>query len=187
MIAAPLVKTETPGIYKRGSRYVFRYRDATSRQRWESTRTLKEARERKRKREVAADSGEQAESKATLHEYAHDWINTYTGRTRRGFRDETRDEYRRQIDSYLLRHFDERTLLKEVTPKRLQGFVAWLEREQQRKLSDATVQRIMAPIKAMFATAFELEDLRRNPAALVRSQTATRRTCATTRTRPPAQ
>jgi integrase len=167
-MAAPLIKTETPGIYKRGSRYVFRYRDATGRQRWESTRTLKEARERKRKREVAADSGEQAETKATLHEYAREWINTYTGRTGRGFREETRKEYRRQLDSYLLRHFDERVLLKEVTPKRLQGFVAWLEREQPRRLSDATVQRIMAPVKAMFATAYELEDLRRNPAALLR-------------------
>jgi hypothetical protein len=41
-MAAPLVKTKTPGIYRRGSRYVFSYRDPEGKQRWESCRTLDE-------------------------------------------------------------------------------------------------------------------------------------------------
>lgn len=167
-MASPLVKTETPGVYRRGSRYVFRYRDATGKQRWESTRTAKEARERKRAREHAADVGEVAETRATLHTYAREWIRDYTGRTKRGFREETRSEYKRQLETYPLQHFDTRVLLKDVTPRRLQGFIAWLERGQERPLSDATVERIWAPVKAMFATAFELDDLRRNPAMRVR-------------------
>ena len=167
-MASLLVKTETPGIYKRGSRVVFRYRDATGKQRWESTRTVKEARERKRAREHAADIGEPGETRETLHTYAREWVRDYAGRTKRGFREETRAEYKRQLETYLLRHFDERVLLKDVTPKRLQGFVAWLERGQERPLSDATVQRVWAPVRAMFATAYELEDLRRNPAVRVR-------------------
>ena len=39
-----LVPTSTPGIYKRGSRYVIRYRDPHGKQRQRSARTLAEAR-----------------------------------------------------------------------------------------------------------------------------------------------
>jgi hypothetical protein len=42
-MAAKLEKTKTPGIFKRGSRYVFSYR-VDGKQRWESSRTLDEAR-----------------------------------------------------------------------------------------------------------------------------------------------
>ena len=45
-MAAPLVKTKTPGIYKRGSRYVFSTA-SSRRQRWEACRTLEEARRAK--------------------------------------------------------------------------------------------------------------------------------------------
>ena len=46
-----------PGIYRRGSRYVVRYR-AGGRNRSEAVRTLEEARQLKRARESARDSGE---------------------------------------------------------------------------------------------------------------------------------
>jgi hypothetical protein len=39
---AAMEKTRTPGIFKRGSRYVFSYR-VDGRQKWESARTLDEA------------------------------------------------------------------------------------------------------------------------------------------------
>ena len=42
-----LVKTTTPGIYKRGSRYVVRYRDPNGKQRKRFARTLAEARDLK--------------------------------------------------------------------------------------------------------------------------------------------
>jgi hypothetical protein len=42
-MAAKLEKTRTPGIFKRGSRYVFSYR-VDGKQRWESCRTMDEAR-----------------------------------------------------------------------------------------------------------------------------------------------
>jgi len=45
-MAAPLIKTKTPGIFKRGSRCVFSYR-VDGRQHWESCRTLDEARRAK--------------------------------------------------------------------------------------------------------------------------------------------
>ena len=46
MMAAPREKTRTPGIYKRGDRYVFSYR-VEGKQHWESCRTLDEARRAK--------------------------------------------------------------------------------------------------------------------------------------------
>lgn len=42
-MAAPLVRTDHPGVYTRGSRYVFSYRDEHRRQHWVSCMTLAEA------------------------------------------------------------------------------------------------------------------------------------------------
>ena len=55
LMAATMEKTSTPGIYRRGGRYVVVYRDDTGRQRKESTRTLDEARRRKAKRITQVD------------------------------------------------------------------------------------------------------------------------------------
>ena len=40
---AKLIKTKTPSVYRRGSRYVVTYRDTEGRQRWESAATYDEA------------------------------------------------------------------------------------------------------------------------------------------------
>lgn len=104
-MAAPMVKTRTPGVYKRGSRYVVVYY-VEGRQRKESARTLEDARALKTKREAAVDSGEfHGRSRATLHEYACEWVERYQGRGRRGFREGTRDDYRRILNQYALKHF----------------------------------------------------------------------------------
>jgi integrase len=39
----------------------------------------------------------QPHSRVTFGAYAETWIDSYTGRTSRGFRDETRDEYRTRL------------------------------------------------------------------------------------------
>ena len=54
-MAARMEKTKTPGIFKRGGRYVFSYR-VNGRQRWDSCRTLEEAR-REAQQLFAADPG----------------------------------------------------------------------------------------------------------------------------------
>jgi hypothetical protein len=48
-MSATLAKTKTPGIYKRGSRYVVTWRDRAGRQRRQSAGTLAEARDLKAK------------------------------------------------------------------------------------------------------------------------------------------
>ena len=193
-MAAPLIKTKTPGIYKRGSRYVFSYR-VDGRQRWESCRTLDEARRAKSARQTDIGRGEFEErSRVTLHEYLSDWIERYQGTGRRGFREETRSEYRGLLGKYALRYFSPRLKLTELTPSMIAEFVGWLcdgreqakldqrikaERAQTagkqapappplnatRELSDNTVRNVLSPLRAAFATARREGLIRHNPIA----------------------
>jgi integrase len=164
-MAAVREKTRTPGIFKRGSRYVFSYR-ANGAQKWESARTLEEARRKKAERLADIGRGEYEErSRMALQAYAEAWIERYLGRGRGGFREGTRDEYRRQLDQYVFPYFGT-AKLGEVTPSRVAGFVGWLcdEDKQGRALSDATVRNIMAPLRACLATAVREGLIRSNPA-----------------------
>lgn len=131
-------KTRTPGIFKRGSRYMILYR-VNGKQQWESCRTLEEARRTRSTRLADIARGEFEErSRVTLHEYATAWVERYLGRGRGGFREGTRDEYRRQLEQYVFEHFPNRTKLTEVTPSRVAGFVAWLcdEKAQGRRVAE---------------------------------------------------
>jgi integrase len=174
-MAATMVKTKTPGIFKRGSRYVFSYR-VEGKQRWESFRTLEEARRAKSARSTDIERGEFEErSRVTLREYAEPWIEQYLGRGRRGFREGTRDEYRRQLKQYVLKYFPEQTRLTEITPSKVAAFVGWLceqttpaptkeDKDRRVLLSDATVRNIMAPLRACLSSAMRDGLIRHNPA-----------------------
>lgn len=192
-MAQKLEKTTTPGIYRRGGRYVVVYK-VHGRQYWESARTLEDARRLKAARTADAARGEfEARSRTTLHEYAGEWIDRYQGKGRRGFRENTRRNYRLVLARYVLTYFPKRLKLTEVTPSRVAGFVAWLcdEKEQarvehrlavkrareagkpepkplapdaRRHLSDSTVRNVMAPIRACLRDAVREGLLRSNPA-----------------------
>jgi integrase len=206
-MAAKLEKTRTPGIFKRGSRYVFSYRDDQGKQRWESCRTLEEARRAKAARSTDIARGEfEQRSRVTLRAYAEDWIERYLGRRKGGFRDATRDEYRRQLQQYIYPFFGDKITLREIRPKRVSQFVAWLmdeekqgerdaeerhrkalERRQAKadakgvdpdtlplpvkpedptlRLSDETIKKIMAPLKACLATARKEGEVSANAAS----------------------
>jgi hypothetical protein len=97
-MAAPLEKTSTPGIYKRGSRYVIVWRHR-GKQHKQFFRTLAEAREGKAKR----TGGERRkESKVGFEPYFAEWIESYAGRTARGFSETTRPDYRRPIEAHAI-------------------------------------------------------------------------------------
>ena len=104
-------------------------------------------------------------SRITLHDYATEWIERYQGRGRRGFRENTREEYRRILDQYVLCYFSQRTRLVDITPSHIAGFVAWLcdETKQRRSLSDQTVRNLVVPLRACLATAVREGLLRANP------------------------
>jgi integrase len=173
-MSAKLEKTRTPGIFKRGSRYVFSYR-VEGKQRWESCRTLEEARRAKSARSTDIGRGEFEErSRVTLREYAVPWVERYLGRGRGGFREGTRDEYRRQLEQYVLPQLGA-AKLTEITPNRVAVFVGWLceqtrpaptkeDKDRRVPLSDATVRNIMAPLRACLASAVREGLIRSNPA-----------------------
>jgi integrase len=204
-MAAPLIKTKTPGVYKRGSRYVFSYRDASGRQRWESVRTFDEARRAKAARATDVGRGEfEPRSRLTLHQYLvgrpdqgePGWIDRYQGTGRRGFREETRGDYRALLAKYALRYFPARLKLTEITPSMIAAFVGWLcdPREQaklehrisierareagkpepapltpdaRRELADSSVRNALAPLRAALATARREGLIRHNPVSEV--------------------
>jgi integrase len=172
-MAAQFLPTRYPGIYRRGERYVFSYRDSGHRQRWQSARTLDEARRLKSAREADVARGEFQElSRVTFCEYAEEWVDRYQGRGRNGFRDETRKKYRADLERYAYPYFGKRLRrrLGQVMPRDVSGFVAWLcdEEVHGRTLSDSRVRNIVAPVRACLATAVEEGVIRQNPAASVR-------------------
>lgn len=167
-----LVKTSTPGIYRRRNadgtlgQYVVVYR-AGGKQRREYADTLDAARRVKRERESDRDRGEwQERTTITVRAFLTEWIDRYQGNGRRGFREGTRDEYRRLLEQYAHEFFSERLRLVDLTPRHLAQFVSWLadERKQDRRLSDSTIANAVVPVRAALATAKREGMLRHNPA-----------------------
>jgi len=155
-----------PGIFRRGGGYVVVFR-VNGRQRKESARTLREAQRLKASRLTDRNRGEfDEQSRVPFREYASEWVGRYPGR-RRGFRESTREDYRRDLERYAYPFFDERLgrTVSQVTPRDVANFVAYLcEERDGKRLADATVRRILAPVRSCFATAVREGIVRHNPA-----------------------
>ena len=93
-MSAKLVPTKSKGIFKRGSRYVIRFRGPDGRVRQRSAATMAEARDLKATLATDVRRGEYRElSKVTFSEYAEQWADTYIGRTSRGIRSQSTSEF----------------------------------------------------------------------------------------------
>jgi hypothetical protein len=101
-MAAKRERTKTPGIFKRGDRYVFSY-CVEGKQRWESARTLDEARRLRARRSASIDEGSyQPQARERFVDYALAWVERYQGNGWRGFTEDTRAEYRRDLERYAI-------------------------------------------------------------------------------------
>jgi integrase len=161
-----LIATSTPGIYRRGTRYAYRYTDASGRVRQGSARTLAEARRLKAQRETQAARGERYEtSRLTLAAYSNEWLSSYQGRTVRGIRRETLADYRHELGLYALPLLG-RLRLAEIEPRHIKELAALVSDGGRRK--PRTVKLAIAPLRALLATAVEDGLIRSNPAAGVR-------------------
>jgi integrase len=164
-LSAKLERTATPGIYKRGSRYVVVFRDPYGRQRKRAARTLAEARELKATFTADVKRGEyRALSKVTFVEYAGEWIDSYAGRTSRGIRDATRDDYRKTIEHEAIPFFG-RMQLAAIEPADVKRYA---QAVAARGVAPNTVRLALAPVKALLATAVEEGLIRSNPSAGLR-------------------
>jgi integrase len=172
--ARRLVKTGTPGIYKRGGSYVVIGRDLSGKQVKRFAKTLAEA--RVKKAELGADvarSEFRRTSRVSFAEYAASWIATYDGRTVRGIRAGTIRSYRRDLgldedgnptgDGAVA--FFGRTPLAAITAADVKRYAAECVAQG---LARNTVRLRIAPVKALLATAAEEDLIRANPAAGLR-------------------
>lgn len=192
MAGAKLETTKWPGIYKRpgkspGSkvRWVYSWTDAAGKARRGTADTLDEAKARKAAEEERSRRGEHADAgpsgRLTVAAYAFDLFGAdldreagaprargrYEGR-RGAIRDNTRDEYRRDLEVYWLPALGRRPLAKVTTPElaRVVGELAARDGADYR--ADGTLRRIFAPLGALFAQAVEEGVIPANPARDVR-------------------
>jgi integrase len=171
----PLVKTATKGVYKRGGSYVIRYRDPSGKQKKHYVKTYAEA--KRIRSELAADvsRGEyRATTKLTFGQHAPKWIDSYQGRTKRGIGPRTLALYRADLGLDVDGQptgsgavaFVGRMMLSEIGASDLAAYGTQLSK---RGLSQSSVRRALAPVKALLADAHDRDNLIRfNPAAGVR-------------------
>jgi len=167
VITSKLERTNTPGIFRRHAQECDRYGRcdcpyaitwrAHGRQHTETHRTLAQAREAKRSHEADVARGEfSAMARVTLHEYAREWIERYQGTGRRGFREETRDGYRWNLERIALHYFPPGLRLTELSPRMVADFIGWLVRRPKQgggKLSDSGVRNAFKPLSVCLGTA----------------------------------
>jgi integrase len=169
-----LVKTGTPGIYKRGASYIVVGRDLSGRQVKRFAKTLAEA--RVKKAELGADVARGEYRKTTrvaFADYAASWIATYDGRTARGIRSGTIRSYRRDLgldeEGNPTGHgavaFFGRMPLAAITAADVKRYAAECV---TKGLARNTVRLRVAPVKALLATAAEEGLIRANPATGLR-------------------
>lgn len=165
-------KTRTPGIYKRGNVYAYRFRDVDGKVRQRGARTMAEA--RRMRAEATAEVariktlrslGEYipAAVRTGFQEYVEEWGKTYSGRTSRGLREITRTEYVEDLKRACA-YFGDRPL-GSITPRDVRAYGRHL---YESGLQPATVRRLVAPLRLVLASAFEDDLIRSNPAAGVR-------------------
>lgn len=149
-----------PGIYKRGGRYVVVWRDR-GKQRKEFFRTLAEAKEAKGRRM----SGDRRKpTRIRFSEYAPAWVESYRGRTSRGFSETTRVEYRRDIHALAVPYLGS-YWLDEIDAGDVRDWFSWME---ARGVSVSGIRKAKTALGALFATAVEERKARFNPVRGVR-------------------
>jgi integrase len=150
----PLQRTEVPGVFRRGSRFVVVYR-VDGRQHKQSVATLAEARAVKLARD--GDAREQRRG-PTLHAYAHGWLDRYAGSGHDSVRENTRREYRRLLVTFALSYFDREVRVSDVDRVRVQQFIDWLTSRpgRQGRLRDRSIANALTPLRlALDATVAE--------------------------------
>jgi len=166
-----------PGIFKRGNRYVVRFRGSDGRGRKRYARTLAEARDLKASLVTDVRRGDfRDRPKTSFEQYAPEWIRSYAGRTSRGLRDETRKSYAwelgldRETFEPIEPHvravaFFGRMPVSMIRPSDVRAYIG--ECAKGGKSRD-TVRLRLAPLRALLACAVEDDLLDHNPASGVR-------------------
>jgi integrase len=162
---ASYVRTSVPGVYNRGSRYVVTFTDPSGVRRKRSAATLAEARLLKSSLTADVARGEYREqSRVRYDEYAAEWVRTFQGRTARGIRPLTLRDYARDLETHVIPRLG-RLRVTEVTHRDIKRLVADLT---EAGYAPSTIRNVIAPTRALFATAMEDGLVRVNPCTGIR-------------------
>ena len=145
MTGLPLVRTEFPGVYRRGARYVVVYR-VGGRQCKQAAATFTEACAVK----VVHDAEAREDRRGpTLHAYALGWLDRYAGSGHDSVRENTRREYRRLLVTFALAYFDREVRVADLDRVRAQQFVDWLTAQPGRhgRLRDRSIANVITPLR----------------------------------------
>ena len=163
---AKLTKTSTAGIFRRHAKgcdgrgrcecsYVLVWLHR-GRQHKETFATFAEAREAKGSREAG---DRRPTSKIRFDNYFSEWIESYAGRTARGFSQTSREEYRRVIGGEPAKRWGT-WKLADVEPADVRALLGLL---RSRGVSTSEIRKTRAALSALFATAVDDGLLRSNP------------------------
>jgi integrase len=168
---AKLTKTSTPGIFRRHKQdcdgkgrcecaYVVVWRHR-GKQHKETFRTANEAREAQGGRKAG---DKRPMSKVRFGDYFGEWIESYTGRTARGFSETTRPEYRRPIEAHAIPKWGA-WKLAEVEPADVRELFGAMRKDGA---TTSQIRKLRVALSALFATAVDDGLLRSNPCQGVR-------------------
>jgi Phage integrase SAM-like domain len=160
-----LDRTDAPGIYRRGSRYVVVYR-VEGRQRKQYAGTLAEARAIKVERDGEARALRRG---PTLHAFSLSWLDRYAGSGHDSVRANTRREYRRLLVNFALTYFDRDVRMRDLDRAAVQQFVDWLTTRPGRagRLCDRSIANALTPLRLALDAAVAEGLLDANPAEQV--------------------
>lgn len=160
----PLERTDVPGIYRRGLKYVVIYR-AEGRQRKQYVDTLAEARAIKLQRDGEARALRRG---PTLHEFSLSWLDRYAGSGHDSVRESARREYCRLLN-FALTYFDREVRVRDLDRAAVQHFVDWLTTQPGRdgRSCDRSIANALTPLRLALDAAVAEGLLDANPAEQV--------------------
>lgn len=176
-----LVRTKHPGIYKRGSRFVVVWQHR-GKQHKSFHRTLGEAKEAQGLRRQPGYR--RPASQRLFGDYAAEWLRDYQGRTAKGLAQSTRAAYKRDMEARIIPFFG-RYRLGDIGAPEIRAFVKKLEDEPRAAKTDplapetdplaaTSIRKVVAPLRALFATAVEDRAVPFNPTQGIRVARADR-------------
>lgn len=161
-MSRPLIRTSVPGVYRRGNAYVVVLRDDTGRQFKRFADTLAQARRMRAGLQTDLDRGEIGDTRRiTFAEYLEEWRCTYRGRSSRGLRQSTLDDYVRTLERDALPLLGG-VQLADIRMAHVKRYASALA---AKGLTNNTIRGRIAPLRALLATAVEDGLIRHNPAA----------------------
>lgn len=153
-----LIATGTTGVFRRGDRFV-----AITYRRGRRVKTTHDTKRDACDARARRLSGPPVPSRERFEDYAERWLIDYRGRTARGLAPSTREAYAAVMRAWVIPYFPG-VGLGELRRSDVKGFIDHLtsveplqSQQGATRLAGSTIRKILTPLKAMLAEAYELD------------------------------